>query len=447
VARAITKHHYLVTDARDLPRVIREAFYLARTGRPGPVLVDVPKDVQLATGLICDENPAMDLPGYSPQARATDRQLGQVIEAVAEAKRPVLYVGGGVVLADASEALRQFAETTQIPVTMTLTGLGAFPGTHPLSLDMLGMHGTLYANYAVEACDLLVALGARFDDRVTGDLAAFCKDATVVHIDIDASEIDKNKPAHIPVVSDVGYALTELNKRTTPVDPAVRADWLAQIGEWKRLYPLTYNVSPDRILPQQAIQELYKQTGGDCIVVTGVGQHQMWAAQFFKFDRPREFVTSGGLGAMGFGLPAAVGAQAACPGRLVVDIDGDGSLQMNIHELATAYVEELPIKILLLDNQHLGMVAQWEDRFFEGRRGHTYIGAGLDRDPYPDFVQIARGYGLPGRRITHPDELTDAIAEMIASDTAYLLDVMTPQEEHVLPMIPTGHSVRDVIKE
>ena len=443
VARAITKHHYLVTHAKDLSRVIREAFYVAQTGRPGPVLVDVPKDIQMAQGLTLDD-PQMDLPGYSPHARATERQLRQVAEAVARAKRPVLYVGGGVVSADASDALRQFAETTQIPVTMTLTGLGAFPGSHALALGMLGMHGTMYANYAIEGCDLLLAMGARFDDRVTGNLDEFCRDATIVHIDIDASEINKNKPAHIPVVSDVGYALNELNKI---VEPAERADWLAQVAEWKRQYPMTYGPSAERILPQQAIDELCKQTGGDCVIVTGVGQHQMWAAQFFTFDRPREFVTSGGLGTMGFGLPAAVGAQVACPDRLVVDIDGDGSLQMNIQELATAYVENLPLKVLLLDNQHLGMVVQWEDRFFEGRRGHTYIGAGTDQEPYPDFVAIANGFGLPGRRISKPDELTPAITEMIESKTAYVLDVLTPQEEHVLPMIAPGHTVRDAIQE
>jgi acetolactate synthase-1/2/3 large subunit len=347
---------------------------------------------------------------------------------------------------------------TNIPVTMTLMGLGAYPNEGPRSLDMLGMHGTVYANYAVDDADLLLALGVRFDDRVTGKVAAFCEHGKIVHIDIDPSEINKNKQAHIPIVSDVKYALTQLNKIVEPPDDI--DDWIAQCDEWKESDPLTYNKDFPGILPQHAIDELWRLTQDrETIVTVGVGQHQMWGAQFYKFKQPRTFLSSSGLGSMGFGLPAAVGAKAAHPDRLVVDIDGDGSLLMNIQELATCFCEKLPVKVMLLNNQHLGMVVQWEDRFMQGNRAHTYlgpidnpeaIGQGNGLGPaerYPDFVAIAKGFGCGAAFVKDKADLTGAIQDMIDYDGPYVLDIEVPYQEHVLPMIPSGTTVKDLIKE
>jgi acetolactate synthase-1/2/3 large subunit len=458
VCRGITKHHYLVTDVKDVARVMREAFHIATTGRPGPVLVDVPKDVQQNL-VVPDYDAPMNLPGYRlAERRARPEQIAQVAAAIKRSKRPVIYAGGGIIAGGASAELTELAHKTGIPVAMTVMGLGGFSSYDPLSLDMLGMHGSVYSNYAVNECDLLLALGVRFDDRVTGKLAEFARHAMIVHIDVDPSEINKNKVAHLPIVSDVKFALAELNNVVEP--PADLSKWHRKIDGWKRSDPLTYNKEYPGILPQHAISELSRLTRErDTIVTVGVGQHQMWTAQHFKFQRPRTFLSSSGLGTMGFGLPAAMGAQAANPGKLVIDIDGDGSFQMNIQELATLYCEKLPVKVMLLNNQHLGMVVQWEDRFHQGNRAHTYlgpidhpeaIGQGDGVGPsqrYPDFVAIAKGYGCGAASVSAKADLTDALLEMIDSPGPFVLDVQIPYQEHVLPMIPAGMTVNDLIKE
>jgi acetolactate synthase-1/2/3 large subunit len=401
----------------------------------------------------------MNLPGYNIKSRVAQReQIKQVAAAIKLARRPVIYAGGGVIAAEASEELRTFVRKTGIPVTMTVMGLGAFPSSDPLCMDMLGMHGSIYANWAVRDCDLLLALGVRFDDRVTGKLEAFAKHAKIVHIDVDPSEINKNKEAHIPIVSDVKYALAELNKIVEPAEDI--SPWVRQCRQWKKEQPFKFDETFDGILQQSAIAELSQLTqGSQTIVTVGVGQHQMWSAQFYKFQRPRTWLSSSGLGTMGFGLPAAMGAQAAHPDALVIDIDGDGSFQMNIQELATCFCEKLPVKVLLLNNQHLGMVVQWEDRFHQGNRAHTYLGP-IDRaeaegrgdgpfaaHPYPNFEMIAKGYGCGAATVSKREDLRAALEEMIAYPGPYVLDVQVPYQEHVLPMIPAGRTVDDMITE
>ena len=462
VCRGITKHHYLVTDINDLPRVVKEAFYVAKTGRPGPVLIDVPKNVQLTT---VDEepdwDPRMNLPGYHPEVRkAVPAQIKQIIAAVRRSKRPMLYVGGGIVNADASEELTKFAHRTGIPVTMTAMGLGAFPGEDPQSLHMLGMHGTVYANYAVADADLLLALGVRFDDRVTGKLEAFCQNGKIVHVDIDPSEIHKNKEAHIPICANVKEVLELLNEQLMDDDIPDLSEWTTQVQEWKTNYPLSYKDTDEDIIPQYAIDKLWERTREmDTYVSVGVGQHQMWAAQYYKFAKPRRWLSSSGLGTMGFGLPTAMGVQTAYPDALCIDIDGDGSFQMNIQELATLHCEKLPVKIFLLNNQHLGMVVQWEDRFMNGNRAHTYLGhiddpeargegdGSLGETTYPDFVKIAQGYGLGAREVRKKSEFADALEEMINYDGPFLLNILCPYQEHVLPMIPSMGTAKDIIME
>ena len=458
VCRGITKHHYLVTDVNDLARVVREAFHIATTGRPGPVLIDLPKDIQQAQ-IVADYDAPLNLPGYHVEdRRARPEQIAQVAAAIKRAKRPVIYSGGGVVMGNASPELHELVRKTKIPVTMTLMGLGAFPNEDPLSLDMLGMHGSVYANLAVDQADLLLAFGVRFDDRVTGKVSEFAKHGKIVHIDIDPSEINKNKEAHIPIVSDIKFALAELNKVVEA--PEDIGDWHRQIAAWKKADPFHYDEKFPGILSQSAIQELWKLTRDrDVVISVGVGQHQMWGAQYYKFREPKTFLSSSGLGTMGFGLPAAMGAKVAHPDRLVVDIDGDGSFLMNIQELATCFCEKIAVKVLLLNNQHLGMVVQWEDRFHAGNRAHTYLGpidnpeavgmgdgVGPERR-YPDFVTIAKGFGCGGRFVRERSELADAITEMIEYDGPFVLDVQVPYQEHVLPMIPSGMTVRDLIKE
>jgi acetolactate synthase-1/2/3 large subunit len=475
ICRGITKHYYMITAADytdpesvretllSIPRIVKEAYFVARTGRPGPVLIDFPKNIQLAE--IAEEDldfdPAMKLPGYRPLTRkAAPEQIKQVIAAIRRSRKPILYVGGGVINADASEELTAFARKSGIPVTTTVMGLGAFPGDDPQSLDMLGMHGTVYANRAIDQADLLLAFGVRFDDRVTGKLDEFALHGKIVHVDIDPSEIHKNKEAHIPVVSDVKEFLITLNAAFSDADIPDIAEWTTQIAEWKQAYPLAYNDVGDLILQQHAIQELWRQTKDrDAYVSVGVGQHQMWAAQYYKFNKPKRWLSSSGLGTMGFGLPAAMGVAAAHPEALSFDIEGDGSFQMNIQELGTLFCEKLPVKVLLLNNQHLGMVVQWEDRFMEGKRAHTYLGpvdhpealgdgdGSMLDETYPDFVKIAEGYGIAGRRVRSKAELSDAIAEMIAHDGPYVLECVCPYQEHVLPMIPGGKTVRDIITE
>jgi acetolactate synthase I/II/III large subunit len=458
VCRGITKHHYLVTDVRDLPRVMKEAFHVATTGRPGPVLVDMPKDVQVQS-CVPEWDEPMDLPGYRVlQRKARPEQIRQIAAAIKRAKRPVIYAGGGIIASEASDELRALAAKTGIPVTTTVMGLGAFPANDPLFLGMLGMHGTVYANYAVADADLLIALGVRFDDRVTGKFEEFAKHAKIIHVDIDASEINKNKEAHLPIVADAKQVLQELNKIVEA--PEDISDWVAQCDAWKQSDPLRYDESYEGILQQYAIDKLSEMTcDRNPYVTVGVGQHQMWAAQFYKFNQPRHWLSSSGLGTMGFGLPAAMGVQAAHPDALVIDIDGDGSFQMNIQELATCYCEQLPVKVLLLNNQHLGMVVQWEDRFMDGNRAHTYLGpihhpeavgqgsGGFVAERYPDFVQIAKGYGCGAATVARKSDLVPALEEMINYNGPYVLDVQVPYQAHVLPMIPSGMTVRDIIKE
>ena len=457
ICRGITKHHYLVTRTEDVARIMKEAFHIATTGRPGPIIIDVCKDVQIKKIVPNWEEP-MDLPGYRPFRRATRKELEPVIQAIRGSKRPVLYVGGGAIHSGADAALRQFATTTGIPVAMTLHGLGTFPAEHYLSLNMLGMHGTVYSNYAVNEADLLLAFGVRFDDRVTGKLAEFCKHGKIVHVDLDASEIHKNKYAHIPVHGDLKAAIEDLNellaedKNADLVGGGRYTPWMRQIDEWREAEPMKVPPREDgAIIPQYAIQRLHellreRNLLDDTIITTGVGQHQMWAAQFFPFNKPRHWVTSGGLGTMGFGLPAAMGAKVAHPNKLCIDIDGDGSFLMNIQELACCHTEKIAAKVMLLNNQHLGMVMQWEDRFFSSNRAQTYLGAGHDAEPYPNFVKIAEGFGLPSRTVADRDELDDALIEMIESEAAFVLNVQVPHQEHVLPMIPSGMTVKDMIK-
>jgi acetolactate synthase-1/2/3 large subunit len=457
VCRAITKHHYLITRTEDIVRVVKEAFHVASTGRPGPVLIDVPKDVQQRQLAVRDWGPPMNLPGYRPDRRASRAELEKVLEMVRASRKPIVYAGGGIISSDAAPHLKAFAERTGIPVALTLQGLGGFPSEHFLCLQMLGMHGTVYANYAINDADLLLALGVRFDDRVTGKVSEFAKHGKIVHLDIDPSELNKNKVAHLPIVGDVGAALKDLaalldaEPALAPPRHARFTEWVRQIEHWRETEPLRYADRDDAILPQYAIQRLWQMVCDrgaldETIVTTGVGQHQMWAAQYFHFNAPRRWVTSGGLGSMGFGLPAALGAQAAHPGKTVVDIDGDGSFLMNVQELACCFTEKLPVKVLLLNNQHLGMVVQWEDRFFEGNRAHTYLGAGHGEEPYPDFVALARGFRCGSKRIRQKEEVDAALEEMLASEGPFVLDVMVPYQEHVLPMIPSGQTVRDIIK-
>ncbi len=443
VTLPIVKHSYLITDINDIPRVIKEAFHIATTGRPGPVLVDIPKDIQQATTQPIFPK-EINLRGYHPeQAKIDELQVNEIAGLIEKSERPVIYAGGGVISSGAHRELLEFAEKTNIPVALTLMGLGAFPQNHPLSLRWFGMHGTVYGNYAVDAADLLIAIGVRFDDRITGKVSEFCKHGRVVHIDIDPSELNKNKIAHVGAVSDVRYALQQLNKivRKKPF-----TDWHAQIAEWQKKYPFHYSDTDDAIQPQHAIETLYELTKGEAVITTGVGQHQIWAAQYYPVHRPRQFLSSLGLGAMGFGYPAALGAKLACPDKQVIDIDGDGSFLMNIQELATARIERIGAKALILNNQHLGMVVQWEDRFYGRNRGNTFLGDPKNPDKlYPDFVAIAKGFDVPGRQVRHKKDLRPAMEEMLACDGPYVLDVIVPYTVHVLPFIPANKTVRDII--
>ena len=462
ICRAITKHHYLVTKTEDIPRIIKEAFHIARTGRPGPVLIDVPKDVQmnLVTWEV-DYDPEMNLPGYHPEVRRVHpNQIRAILKMIRESKKPIFYAGGGIVQANATEEFTKFARKTGIPVATTVMGIGCFPGDDEQSLHMLGMHGTVYSNYAINDADLLLAFGVRFDDRVTGKLSEFAKHGKIVHVDIDPSELNKNKIADIPVVANIKEVLQGLNAMIADDDVPKIDAWWETLKGWKKQYPLRVKDSGDFIIPQYAIEELWRQTKQlDTYITVGVGQHQMWAAQFYKFDRPRRWLSSSGLGTMGFGLPAAMGVQAAHPESLVIDIDGDGCMLMNLQELATLKCENLPVKTLLLNNQHLGMVMQWEDRFLEGNRAHTYLGpvdhpeavgageGGHYEETYPNFVQIAKGFGLGAAQVRSKLEFPAALKAMLEYDGPYLLDVICPYQEHVLPMIPGGKTVKDIIIE
>jgi acetolactate synthase I/II/III large subunit len=448
----VVKHSYLVMDIQEIPRIVKEAFYIAQTGRPGPVVIDVPKNIQNQTTQPLF--PAdVSLRGYQLPPKADPVALNEVIGLIKSARRPMIYAGGGIISAGAAGELLEFAERAQIPVATTLMGIGGFPEDHPLSLKWLGMHGTVYANCAVNEADLLLALGVRFDDRVTGKVEKFAEHGTIVHIDIDFSELNKNKVVKLPIHSDIKYALSELNRllrdgghERVSLGFSANPEWFDQIARWKKRYPLDFKDTEDAIQPQYMVKLLHELTHGDAIITTGVGQHQMWAGQYYYFKQPRQFITSAGLGAMGFGFPSAMGAKVAFPDKQVIDIDGDGSFLMNVQELACAHIEGIAAKVIIINNQHLGMVVQWEDRFYKGNRGHTFLGDPRDRQRiYPDYVQICSGFGVPCERVRHKADLRPALERLLAADECYVLDVMTPYTEHVLPMIPAGMTYRDII--
>ena len=436
ITRPCTKHNFLVKDVNELAKTIKEAFYIAGSGRPGPVLIDLPKDVQQAKAEF--EYPKeVRLAGYNPKYKAHIGQVKKAAQLIASARRPVIYAGGGVIYSKgANEELRRLAEGFSMPVTNTLMGLGGFPGNHPLWLGMLGMHGTYQANMAVIHCDVLIGIGARFDDRVTGKLEEFAPDAKIVHIDIDPASISKNVIVDVPIVGDCRDALLKLNQALSNINidwEDKHRDWLEQIEEWKKEHVLSYNQPEGGPLkPQYVIEKLYELTKGKAIVSTEVGQNQMWAAQYYKFDRPRTFLTSGGLGTMGYGFPAAIGAQAAFPEKLVIDIAGDGSIQMNIQELATAVSYRLPVKVAILNNGYLGMVRQWQQLFYRGRYSQTSL------EYSPDFVKLAEAYGAVGLRATKPDEVEATIKEALSKDAPVFIDFVIEREENVYPMVPAG---------
>jgi acetolactate synthase-1/2/3 large subunit len=443
ITRPIVKHSYLVLDAMDLPRIMKEAFYLAAEGRPGPVMVDVPKNVQQQ---LCepDFDAPMSLEYYNPAPKPSAETIELIRAAIRKSKRPCIYSGGGIITAEAAGDLLKFAESYNIPLTTTLMGLGVMPASHPLNLRWLGMHGTVYANNAANECDLLLAFGARFDDRVTGNPKTFAEGAYIIHVDIDQSEINKNKTADLAVVADIKAVLQALNENPEYQENSA---WHQQIRQWKTKFPLTYKKKPGKIQPQFVVEKLWEMTGGNAIIVPGVGQHQMFSAQYYIPNAPRHFLTSGGLGSMGFGLPAAMGAKVACPDALVINIDGDGSFQMNLQEMGTIHMENIPIKMIILNNQHLGMVAQWEDRFYGSCRGNTVLtNVRVDR-PYPDFVTIAKGYDIPGLEVYEESEIIPALETMLKAEGSFLLDIHTGYEEHVLPMIPPGKSYKHIITE
>jgi acetolactate synthase I/II/III large subunit len=436
------KHSYVVRRVEDLTRVIKEAFYIAQTGKPGPVLVDIPKDVsQAETEFTYPQE--VKLRGYAPTYMGHLGQIRRAAKALAQAQRPVLYVGGGAMSSNAAPELAELAELIHTPVTTTLLGLGAFPETHQLSLGMLGMHGTYWANMAMCEADLIFAIGARFDDRVTGRLDAFAEKAdTIMHIDIDPSSIGKNVRTDIPIVGDAKAVLRTLIEvlRTSKKDWAAdHQEWLRLIGEWAAKYPLKYHQGDDVVKAQYAIEMISKLAPKDAIITTGVGQHQMWTAQFYRFTQPRTFLTSGGLGTMGYCLPAAIGAQVAFPDRLVIGVDGDGSFQMTSHELATAVQYQLPVKIVILNNCYLGMVKQWQELFYNKRYSHSYLGN------IPDYVKLAEAYGAKGFRVTKPHEVLPTLQQAFATPGPVVTEVVVDADENVYPMVPAGAALREMV--
>jgi len=441
ITRPCTKHNYLVTGVRDLGRIIKEAFYIARTGRPGPVLVDLPKDCVQAT---TQHRPIKEiqLRSYKPTYEPNVKQLPKAIRLIKESKRPVVFAGGGVILSGGARELKYFARKIQAPVTSTLMGLGAFPAKDPLWLGMVGMHGTYRANTSTGECDLLIAIGVRFDDRVTGKTDSFAKQAKIIHIDIDPTSIRKNILVNVPIVGDCKITLRKLNKMLDQEDlgdlKKLRRPWLRQIHEWKSREPLAYE-QKDVIKPQFVVEKLYELTRGEAIITTEVGQNQMWAAQFYQFNHPNRFITSGGLGCMGFGLPAAVGAQVACPDKLVVDIAGDGSIQMNIQELATTIQYNLPVKVVILNNRYLGMVRQWQELFYDKCYACT------DMECTPDFVKLAEAYGAVGLRATKPEEVEQVLSRGLSTPRPVIMDFVVEREECVYPMVPSGASITEML--
>jgi acetolactate synthase-1/2/3 large subunit len=441
ITRPCTKYNFLVKDVKELAQTIKEAFYIASTGRPGPVLIDLPRDV--VTNKAEFHYPEkVKIRSYNPTVEGNKRQIKQAAEAIAAAKRPVAYIGGGVILSNASPEILAFAELTRVPVTHTLMGIGGFPGTHPLSLGMLGMHGTYYANMAIHNSDLIVAIGARFDDRVTGKVEGFAPEAKIIHIDVDPTSIRKNVRVDIPVVGDVKHVMVELNKELLAVkEPwdAIRKSWLKQIDAWREERPLTYEQSDEVIKPQFVVEKLYELTGGDAIIVTDVGQHQMWAAQFYKHDTPRNWLSSGGLGTMGYGFPAAIGAKVARPDKNVFSISGDGSIQMNIQEIATSIENNIPVKVVILNNRFLGMVRQWQELFY----GERY--SSVDLGSTPDFVKLAEAYGAIGLRAEKPSQVVPVLKEGLKAKKTVFMDFVTARYEKVFPMVPAGASINEMI--
>ena len=432
ITRPITKHNMLVKRVEDLGRSIREAFHIASTGRPGPVVVDIAKDATMAT-LEAEPKLEMDLPGYKPVTAGHMRQIKAAAEMINESRKPVLYVGGGVIIAEASEDLRALVDKGKFPVTTTLMAMGAIDETDPLALQMLGMHGSAAANYAVQECDCLVAVGARFDDRVTGRIETFAPQAKIIHIDIDPASISKTVVVDVPVVGDA----KDILRRLLPlINPVRRPGWLKQIAGWKKQFPFSYSLG-ERIKPQAVVESIGRLTAHDAIVTTGVGQHQMWTAQYYGWRRPRQLITSGGLGTMGFGLPAAIGAQFGNPGRTVIDIDGDGSFAMTVGELVTAVQYHQPVKVVVLDNHYLGMVRQWQEMFYNRRYSAT-------EHPCPDLPKLAEALGATGMRVTEPGEVDDAINQMLKTEGPVVLVAEVEPEENVFPMVASGKSLHEM---
>ncbi len=441
ITRPCTKYNFLVKDVKDLAQTIREAFYLAASGRPGPVLVDLPRDV-VTNKAEFHWPEKIDIRSYKPSVTGNKWQIKQTAEAITKAKKPVMYIGGGVILSNAAPEILEFAEITKIPVTHTLMGVGGFPGTHPLSLGMLGMHGTYYANMSIHNSDLIIAVGARFDDRVTGKVEGFAPEAKIIHIDVDPTSIRKNVRVDIPVVGDVKHVMTDLNKEIKAIkEPwdAIRKSWLKQIDVWKAERPLSYEYSDEIIKPQYVVEKIYELTRGDAIIVTDVGQHQMWAAQFYKIDRPRTFLSSGGLGTMGYGFPAAIGAKVAHPDKMVFSISGDGSIQMNIQELATSVENNIPVKVIILNNRYLGMVRQWQELFYQERYSSSDLGS------TPDFVKVAEAYGAVGLRAEKPADVVSVLKEGMKAKKTAFMEFVIDRYEKVFPMVPAGASIHEMI--
>ncbi len=445
ITRPCTKHNYLVKDVKDLHRIMKEAFYIARSGRPGPVLIDLPKDVQNAKAEF-DYPSKIKLRSYNPVVEPHNKQIERAYKLIEQSKRPIIYAGGGVIISGAHKELRALAESIYAPVTMTLMGLGGFPGTHEQSLGMLGMHGSYCSNMAMANSDLIIAVGARFDDRVTGKIEAFAPMAKIIHIDVDPTSIQKNVKVDVPIVGDCRKALKKLNNiikeegRPHDVWKERYADWWEQIRAWDKRHPLTYKKDPNVIKPQHVIETLYELTKDrKVIITTEVGQNQMWTAQFYKFDEPRTLITSGGLGTMGYGFPAAIGAQMAFPDRLVVDVAGDGSIQMCIQEMATAMEQRLPVKIVILNNQFLGMVRQWQELFYDRR----YAATGFQVTP--DFVKLAEAYGAKGLRATKPDEVKKVLKEGLEHEGLTIMEFAIAKEEGVFPMVPAGKATTEML--
>ncbi len=434
VTRPITKHNFLVKDTVDLARIVREAFHIASTGRPGPVLIDIPVDVQQQDiEFIWPEE--VKIRGYNPTYFGHPGQIKKAAKLISSAKKPILYVGGGIITSAAHKELKELTEKIQTPVTMTLMGLGGFPGTHDLSLGMLGMHGTAYANHAIMDADLIVAVGARFDDRVTGRLDAFAPGAKIIHIDIDPSSISKNVRVDVPIVGDAKNILGQLCEEIKKAPDT--SDWLKTVESWKKKHPLAYK-DDGKIKPQYVIEQIYEATKGDAIITTEVGQNQMWACQWYKYDRPRTFISSGGLGTMGFGFPAAMGAKVGCPEKQVFDIAGDGSIQMNIQELATCVANKINVKVAILNNGYLGMVRQWQELFYKKRYSYTTL-------YNPDFVKLAESYGAVGIRVTKKEDVRPAIEKALAIDNTVFIDFHVEPEENVYPMVPAGEAINRMI--